>query len=118
MVTDIEDLEEVDASDIYSKKKTQYKGSAKAAMKWKLHIPSSRWNSQNLLRRTASENKIIFEENQTESLLQPHIKMTQHGMMRKLKMTSGVLQKISFIAITWNPESNCTCQEKNHFLFQ
>ena len=56
MVTDIEDLEEVDASDIYSKKKTQYKGSAKAAMKWKLHIPSSRWNSQNLLRRTASEN--------------------------------------------------------------
>ena len=60
-----------------------------------------RTSTFNRERSEASENKIILEENQTESLLQPHIKMTQHGMMRKLKMTSGVLQKISFIAITW-----------------
>ena len=48
----------------------------------------------------------------------PHIKMTQRGMMRKLKVTSGLSQENSFIAITWNPESNCTCREKNHFLFR
>ena len=38
-------------------------------------------------------------------------------MMRKPKMISGLLREISFIAITWNPESNCTCRTKNHFLF-
>ena len=43
--------------------------------------------------------------------------MTLHWMMRKLNMTSGLLREISFIAITWNPESNCTCREKNHYLF-
>ena len=35
-------------------------------------------------------------------------------MMRKLKIISGLLPEISFVAITWNPESNCTCREKNH----
>ena len=39
-------------------------------------------------------------------------------MVSKLKMISGLSQKISFVAITWNPESNCTCREKNHFLFR
>ena len=43
--------------------------------------------------------------------------MTQHGMMRKLNMSSGQLREISFIASTWNPESNCTCRKKNHFPF-
>ena len=33
-------------------------------------------------------------------------------------MISRRLLGISFIAITWNPESNCTCREKNHFLFR
>ena len=40
-----------------------------------------------------------------------------HWMMRKLKMISGLLRKISFVAITWNPESTCTCRTKNHSLF-
>ena len=61
-------------------------------------------------------NNKFFEENQTDSLLQTHFKMTQHVM--KLKMTSGLLREISFIAITWNPKSNCTCRKKNHFLFR
>ena len=43
------------------------------------------------------------EENQTGSLLQPHFKMTREN---------------SFIVITLNPESDCTCREKKHFLFQ
>ena len=38
-------------------------------------------------------------------------------MMVKPKMIFGLPQENSFIAITWNPESNCTCREKNHFLF-
>ena len=37
--------------------------------------------------------------------------------MRKLKITSGPLREISFIAITWIPESNCSCRKKNHVLF-
>ena len=44
-----------------------------------------------------------------------HNKMTQHWMMVKLEMISGPFQAISFTVITWNPESNCTCREKNHF---
>ena len=36
----------------------------------------------------------------------------------KLKMISGLLREISFVAITCNPESNCTCREKNNFLFR
>ena len=39
-------------------------------------------------------------------------------MMRKLKMTSRRSQETSFIVITLYPESNCTCREKNHFLFR
>ena len=38
--------------------------------------------------------------------------------MRKPKMISCLLQEISFIAITWNPESNCTWRKRNHFLFR
>ena len=29
----------------------------------------------------------------------------------------GPFQAILFTVITWNPESNCACWEKNHFLF-
>ena len=35
---------------------SQCKGSVNAAKKWKLHIHSRRWNSQNLWERTESEN--------------------------------------------------------------
>ena len=30
----------------------------------------------------------------------------------------GLSQEISFTVTTWNPESNCTCREKNHFPFR
>ena len=68
--------------------------------------------------RNEEKNKKFFKASQMNYILQHHFKMTQHGMMRKLTVTSGLLQEISFIAIMWNPESNCTCREKNHFLFQ
>ena len=60
MVADIEELEEMDASEISSKKETHCKGSANAATKWKLHIPSRRWNSQNLRVRAASEHIHLY----------------------------------------------------------
>ena len=34
------------------------------------------------------------------------------------KMTSGLLQEVTFIAITWDLESNCTRRKKNHFLLR
>ena len=68
--------------------------------------------------RNEERHKKFFEENQADSLLHHHIKMTQHEMMLKLKMISGLLQKISFVAIMWNPESNCTCRKKKHFVFR
>ena len=115
----------MDASENYSKK-IQCKGSVDAAKKWKLHIPSRRWNSQNLWVRTASENIHLKpgpsgtrrrKKKSDEIFLQPHFKTTRRGMMRKLKVTSGRSQEGSFIVITLNPESNCTGREKNRVLF-
>ena len=80
---------------------------------------SRRLKPSTLIRdRPERRNEKFFEENKTNSLLRLHFEMTLHWMMRKLKMISGLLPEISFIAITWNPESNCTCREKNHFLFR
>ena len=42
---------------------------------------------------------------------------THRGMMVKQDMISGPFQAISFTDITWNPKSKCTCRLKNHFLF-
>ena len=38
-------------------------------------------------------------------------------MMVMLGMISGPFEAILLTVITWNPESNCTCPEKTHFLF-
>ena len=51
-------------------------------------------------------------------ILQPHFKTTRRLMMNNLKITSLLSQTNSFIVITLNPESNCTCREKNRFLFR
>ena len=125
-MADIEELETMDASEIYSKK-IQCKGSVDAAKKWKLHIPSRRWNSQNLwgeqrLRTSTSTpdrpERGEEKRSQMNYILQPHFKKTQPRMMRKLKVTSGRSQEGSFIVITLNLESNCTGREKNRVLFQ
>ena len=65
--------------------------------------------------------KQLFEEteklikNQTEiSGVWPRlITKSTHG-----KMISGPFQAILFTVITCNPESNCSCREKHHFLFR
>ena len=46
MVADIEELEEMDASELHASR-LKCNGSVVAAKKWKLHIPSRRRNSQN-----------------------------------------------------------------------
>ena len=55
MVADIEELEEMDASELHARR-LNAKAVSNAEKKWKLHIPSRRWNSQILLESTASEN--------------------------------------------------------------
>ena len=56
------------------------------------------------------EQEILQGESGALSSPSPH--------QNELKMISGLLQEISFIAITWNPESNCACREKNYVLFR
>ena len=64
------------------------------------------------------ERNKFFEENQTNSLLQLHFKMTTLEDAETKRMIPSLLHEISFVVITWNPESNCTCREKIHFLFR
>ena len=95
----------------------QWKGSVNANEEWKLHFLGRRWNSQNLWERTAN-NKKFFKEIQMNGILHPIFNKTHPVMMRMRKMTSGRSQENSFIVITLNPESNCTCRKKNQFLFR
>ena len=130
-IADIEELEEMDASELHARwlnakeVLTPLKGNnfifPVADGTVKVSDGDRRPRTSTLIRIVLNEerNKMCFEENRADSLLQTLSKMTQHGMMRKpKKMASGLLQEISFIAITWNPESNCTCRKKNHFLFR
>ena len=50
------------------------------------------------------EQEVLRGESDELSSPPPHQDDSQHERMRKLKMTSGLLQEILFIAITWNPE--------------
>ena len=114
MVADIEELEEMDASELHARRLT----AGKCYRHWEVDtsFPVRRWNSQNLWERTASENihldpgsvwneekkKKFFKENQMNYILQPHFKKTRRGDERKLTVTSGLLQEKSFIVITLN----------------
>ena len=55
MVADIEELETMDASEIYSKK-TQFKGGNISQRKWKFYFSSRRWTNQTSWRRSGPEN--------------------------------------------------------------
>ena len=129
MVADIEELEKMDASQIYAKRLNAKEVSTPQNGEHFFNIPDRRWNSQIIRRRSGSENihfnpgspqteekkKAIFKENQTD-LLQSHFK-THRGMMVKLGMISGPSQGTTFTVITLNRESNCTCREQNHSQF-
>ena len=55
MTADIEEWEEMDASELHARR-LNAKEVLTPQIKWKLHVPSRRWNGKNLWRRTASEN--------------------------------------------------------------
>ena len=115
MIADIEELEKMDASELHARR--LYEKEVLTPMKDDNSIlPVADGTPQIFVVKNEKRNKKFFEESQTDSFLQTFFKMTQHVMMRKLKMTSGLLREISFIGITWNPESNCTCRKKNNFL--
>ena len=124
MIADIEELEEMDASEIHARRLDAKE--VLTPMKGDNFIPSRRWNSQTsgINRRLKpstlikdrperGEEQEFFRGESDEPLLQRLFKMTQHAMMRKLKVISGPCWEISFIATTLNPESNCTCRKKN-----
>ena len=130
MVADIEEVEEMDASERIRTPR-QRLNAKELSRRWKVTILYSRSQKEQLksleeinvwehppqsgIVQNEERNKKFFEENQMNSLLQPLFKRTPHAMMRKLKMISGPFQAILFTVITLNPESNCTCREKNHF---
>ena len=118
IVTNIEVLEEMDASELHARRlNVKEVLTPMEGEKFAFSIEDGTVNTPGGDRRLR-RNKKFFEENQADFLLHPHIKMTQHVVMMKRKMTSGRSQENSFIVITLNPESNCTCREKNHFLFR
>ena len=130
MVADIEELEEMDASQLHARRLNarevltpQRSGNVTfpvADGTVKIFGREQRLRTSTLTRivRNDEKNKKFFKENQMNHILQPNFKKTQREMMRKLKMTSGRSQENSFIVITLYPESNCTCREKNHFPFR
>ena len=129
MIADIEELEEMDASELHARRLnakevlTPMKGDnfrSPVADGTVTTLGGDRSFRPSTLIRDhpeQGEEQEVFEEHQTDSLLQRLFKMTQHGTMRKPEMISGLLREILFVALTRNPESNCTCR-KNHFLFR
>ena len=130
MVADIEELEEMDASELHARRLNakevltpQRSGNfifpvTDGTVKIFGRDQRLRTPPQPGIVRNDEKNKKFFKENQMIYILQHCFKTTRRWMMRKLKMTSGLLQENSFIVITLNLESNCTCRKKNDFLFR
>ena len=127
MVADIEELESMDASEIYSKRLN-----AKEVIfsrengKFIFPVASGRikFNGGDQDLRTSTltrdhpirgEIHVDFLENQ-KGLHLHHLK-TRIRMPVKQEMIFGPCQETSFSAITLNPESNFSRREKNHSLF-
>ena len=102
-----------------ARQKVQFKGSADANDNFILPVADGTvkisGGDQRLRTSTIIRNRPEREEEQevlrgeSDELSSP---------THSLEMISGLLQEISSVAITWNAESNCTCREKNRFLFR
>ena len=127
MVADIEELETMDASEIYSKRLNSKEVIFPKETR-KIHFSNRRWTNQTTWRRSGTENihldtgppnsrrrSKIFLENQ-KGLHLHHLK-THFQMSVKHERIFVPCQETSYSAITLNPESNFTRQEKNHSLF-
>ena len=122
MVADIEELETMGASEIYSKRLNAKE--VKFHPKMENSYSNRRWTNQNSRRRSGIENihlgtaekvQEIFLDNQQG--LHLHNLKTHFRMPVKQEMTFGPCQETSYTAITLNPESHFTRREKNHFPF-
>ena len=130
MIADIEELEEMDASEIHARRLNakevltlQRSGNfmfTVADGTVKIFEGDRRQRPSTLIRDRPErgEECKFFEEKQTNSLLQPLFKMTQHGTMRKPKMIWFITGDFIYrhhvgprVKLT-----HCTCREKNHFL--
>ena len=116
MIVDIEELEEMDVSELHVRRPnanevlTSMKGNnfmfavADGTVKisggdQRLRPSTLIWDSQ-----TEEMNKKFFKESQTDYFLQLHFKISQHFVIRNLKMISGLLRETSLIVITWKVE--------------
>ena len=124
---DIEELEQMDASEIYAKRlnakemSTPMSGEkfmfpvADGTVKLSGKVQVLRTSTLIWDRPDRGGEQGNLRENQTD-LLQTRFE-TRRGMMVKLGMISGPFQAISFTVITRNPASNCTCREKNQLKY-
>ena len=127
MVAYIEELETMDASEIYSERLNAKEVIfPKENGKFRFPVADGRKKSLEEIRNwehppwygiTQFEENVkeIFLENQKG--LHLHDLKTHFRMPVKHEMISGPFQETSYTAITLNPESNFTRREKNHSLF-
>ena len=79
MVADIEELEEMDASELHARRLNANEVLT-PLRSWKLHFPNRRWNSQSLWVRTASENT--------------HLKLGASGTRRRTRNSSRKFRRM------------------------
>ena len=129
MVADIVELEEMDVSELHARRlhakevlTPQRSGNCMfpvANGTVKIFGREQRLRTSTLTRERqerGEEQEVLRGESDGLSSLTPF----QDDSTRddeEAKSDSGLLQEISFIAIMRNPESNCTCRQKSHFLF-
>ena len=128
MVADIEELEEMDASELHARRLnakevlTPIKGDT---FIFQVADGTVKLSGGDQVLRTSTliwDRPELGEEQgnlqgESDGSSSTHIETTR-GMMVMLGMISGPLQAILFTVIMWNAESNCTCRKKNHFLFR
>ena len=107
LVEDIEELEQIDAPEIYATRLNAKE--VLTPMGGDQILTTSTLIRE--LSRPRRRTRQFFKKNQTELPLHAE---THRCMMVKLEMISGPFQAIFFTVITWNPEPNCTCPVKNH----
>ena len=130
MVADNEELEEMDAPELHARRLNakevltpQRSGNFMflvADGTVIIFVGEQRLRTSTLTRERLErgEEQEILQAKSDELDSQTQLQDDSTRMMRKLKVTSGRSQDNSVIVITLNPESNCPCREKKHFLFR
>ena len=126
LIADLEELETMDASEIYSKRLDAKEVIFPKQGEFIFPIADGRIKTiggdQDLRTSTLVRHRPIQGESHLDFLGESegplfHHLMTHFRMPVKRQMTFGPCQETSCTAITLNPESNFTRREKNHSLF-